>query len=72
MFRIVVSNPDNQFTDSPLFSPGQDVELYMGYGTDLTPMMLGEITAIEPAFPEDGPPTIAISGYDKSYRMRHD
>jgi phage protein D len=71
MFRIVVSNPGNQFTDSPLFSPGQDVELYLGYGTDLTPMMLGEITAIEPTFPEDGPPTIAISGYDKSYRMRH-
>ena len=71
MFRIVVSNPDNQFTDSPLFSPGQDVELYMGYGTDLTPMMLGEITTIEPTFPQDGPPTITISGYDKSYRMRH-
>lgn len=71
MFRIVISNPDNQFTDSPLFSPGQEVELYLGYGTDLTPMMLGEITTIEPVFPEDGPPTIAISGYDKSYRMRH-
>jgi phage protein D/phage baseplate assembly protein gpV len=71
MFKIVVSNPNNQFTDSALFSPGQDVELYMGYGNDLTPMMLGEITTIEPHFPENGPPTIAVSGYDKSYRMRH-
>jgi phage protein D/phage baseplate assembly protein gpV len=71
MFRVVIANPDNQFTDSPLFSPGQDVELYMGYGADLTPMMLGEITTIEPDFPADGPPTITISGYDKSYRMRH-
>jgi phage protein D/phage baseplate assembly protein gpV len=71
MFKIVVSNPNNQFTDSSLFTPGQDVELYMGYGNDLTPMMLGEITSIAPNFPENGPPTIAISGYDKSYRMRH-
>ena len=71
MFKVVISNPNNQFTDSPLFSPGQDVEIYMGYGADLTPMMLGEITTIEPEFPENGPPTIAISGYDKSYRMRH-
>jgi phage protein D/phage baseplate assembly protein gpV len=71
MFKIVISNPDNQFTDSPLFSPGQDVELHMGYGADLTPMMLGEITTIEPNFPQDGPPTISIAGYDKSYRMRH-
>ena len=71
MFKIVVSNPNNQFTDSPLFSPGQDVELYIGYGPNLTPMILGEITTIEPDFPADGPPTISISGYDKSYRMRH-
>lgn len=71
MFKVVVSNPDNQFTDSPLFSPGQNVELYMGYGAELTPMILGEITAVEPDFPASGPPTITISGYDKSYRMRH-
>jgi phage protein D/phage baseplate assembly protein gpV len=71
MFHITIANPGNQFTDSPLFSPGQEVELYMGYGADLTPMMLGEVTTIEPVFPEDGPPTISVSGYDKSYRMRH-
>jgi phage protein D len=71
MFKVVISNTDNQFTDSPLFSPGQDVEVYLGYGAELTPMMLGEITTIEPDFPENGPPVITISGYDKSYRMRH-
>lgn len=71
MFKIVISNPNNLYTDSALFTPGQDVELYMGYGSQLTPMMLGEITCIEPRFPDDGPPTITISGYDKSYKMRH-
>lgn len=71
MFKIVISNPNNLYTDSALFSPGQNVELYMGYGSQLTPMMLGEITCIEPKFPDGGPPTITISGYDKSYKMRH-
>src|ERR1700677_1068079 len=71
MFKVVISNPNNLYTDSALFSPGQDVELYMGYGNQLTPMMLGEITSIEPKFPGDAPPTITISGYDKSYKMRH-
>jgi hypothetical protein len=71
MFKIVFSNTNGQYTDLSLFSPGVEVELYMGYGDNLTPMMLGVITTIEPNFPESGPPTIAISGYDKSYNMRH-
>jgi phage protein D len=71
MFTIVFRNHDNQFTDSPLLNPGQSVELYMGYGDELQPMMLGEITSVEPSFPENGSPVIAISGYDKSYRLRH-
>jgi phage protein D len=71
MFRLVFRNPNNQFTDSPLFSPGKTVEIHMGYGHDLQQMILGEITSVEPSFPEDGPPTIAISGYDRSHRLRH-
>ncbi|HTV91907.1 MAG TPA: phage baseplate assembly protein V [Verrucomicrobiae bacterium] len=71
MFKIVFSNTNGQYTDLSLFTPGVEVELYMGYGDNLTPMMLGVITTIEPNFPESGPPTITISGYDKSYNMRH-
>ena len=33
-------------------------------------MMLGEITAINPSFPQSGAPTITVSGYDKSHRLR--
>jgi phage protein D len=71
MFKVVLRNPDNQFTDSPLLSPGKTAEIYMGYGHDLQPMILGDITSVEPSFPESGSPTITISGYDKSYRLRH-
>jgi hypothetical protein len=71
MFQIVLRNSNNRFTDSGLFNPGQNVEIHMGYADDLQPMMLGELTSIEPRFPDSGAPTIAITGYDKSYKMRH-
>jgi phage protein D len=70
MFSIVLRNADNQLIDSALFDLGKNVEVYMGYGNDLRPMMLGEVTAIEPSFPESGAPTLHISGYDKSYKLR--
>lgn len=72
MFTLVLDNTGNRFTDSPLFEPGKNVELHMGYGDDLQPMMLGEIAAIEPSFPQSGAPTITVSGYDRSQRLRHD
>src|SRR5213075_1788626 len=50
---------------------GKNVEIHMGYGNELRPMMLGEITSISPSFPENGAPTLTISGYDKSYKLRH-
>ena len=71
MFSIVLRNSDNRLLDSPLFDLGKSVEVHMGYGNDLHPMMLGEITSIEPSFPDNGPPTVKINGYDKSYKMRH-
>jgi phage protein D/phage baseplate assembly protein gpV len=71
MCRLTLNNADLRFTDSPLFDVGQNIEVYMGYANDLRPMMLGEIVAVSPSFPEGGSPTIAITGYDKSHRMRH-
>jgi phage protein D/phage baseplate assembly protein gpV len=69
-FGIVVRNADNALLDSALLDLGKTVEIHLGYGNDLTPAILGEIAAIEPSFPQDGPPTIRISGYDKSFKMR--
>jgi phage protein D/phage baseplate assembly protein gpV len=69
-FTLVLRNGDNTLLDSPLLDLGKTVEIHLGYGNDLTPAMLGEIAAIEPSFPADGPPTVTVSGYDKSYKMR--
>jgi phage protein D/phage baseplate assembly protein gpV len=69
-FGIVVRNPDNMLLDSALFDLGRTVEIHLGYGNDLQPAFLGEITSIEPSFPQDGPPVVRVAGYDKSYKMR--
>ncbi|MCA1709375.1 MAG: hypothetical protein LC808_41295, partial [Actinobacteria bacterium] len=69
-FSITLRNPDNTLLDSALFDLGKTVEIHLGYGNDLKPAFLGEIAAIEPSFPQDGPPVVRVTGYDKSYRMR--
>jgi len=71
MFTLKLNNSDLSLTDSALFDVGKSVEIHMGYHGDLHPMMLGEITAVSPVFPASGAPTLAITGYDKSHRMRH-
>src|SRR5690349_7137118 len=69
-FNISLHNPDNTLLDSPLFDIGKTVEIHLGYGNDLKPALLGEITAIAPSFPSDGAPAVTVTGYDKSYKMR--
>lgn len=71
MFTMKLNNAGLTLTDSPLFDVGKNVEIYMGYTDDLQPMMLGEIAAVNPSFPKDGAPSITITGYDKSQKMRH-
>lgn len=69
-FSIALHNPDNSLLDSALFDLGKTVEIHLGYGNDLEPAFLGEITSIAPSFPTDGAPAVRVSGYDKSYKMR--
>ncbi|HEU4347609.1 MAG TPA: phage baseplate assembly protein V [Actinoplanes sp.] len=70
-FNLTLRNPDHRLLDSALLDLGKTVEIHLGYGRDLVPAFLGEVASIEPSFPADGPPTIVVSGYDKSYRLRH-
>lgn len=69
-FRLVLRNADNALLDSTMLDLGKTVEIHLGFGTELVPAFLGEVTAIEPDFPADGAPTVTILGYDKSYKMR--
>ena len=69
-FTLVLRNPDNTLLDSALLDIGKTVEIHLGYGNDLRPAFLGEVTSVAPSFPQDGPSTIQVTGYDKSYRLR--
>jgi phage protein D/phage baseplate assembly protein gpV len=69
-FSFVLRSAGTTLLDSALLDLGKSVEIYLGYGHDLEPALLGEIYAIEPSFPQDGPATMTVSGYDKSYKMR--
>jgi phage protein D/phage baseplate assembly protein gpV len=71
MFTLRLNNADMSLTDSALFDVGKTVEIYMGYAGELYPMILGVITAVNPNFPQSGAPSLSITGYDKSHRMRH-
>jgi phage protein D len=71
MFTLELNNAGLELTDSPLFDVGKEVEIHLGYTGDLRSMLLGEITSVSPTFPESGAPTLTVTGYDKSHRMRH-
>jgi phage protein D/phage baseplate assembly protein gpV len=70
-FSLTLRNPDNRLLDSALLDLGKTVEIHLGYGQELVPAFLGEVASIEPSFPADDAPTVVVSGYDKSYRLRH-
>lgn len=76
-FEVVINNWDAEhrtfkYSDDPMFDPGAEIELRMGYrGRDpLELMITGEITALKPAFPAGGQPTLAISGLNLLHRFR--
>ena len=71
MFTLQLNNADLRFTDAAIFDVGKEVEIHIGYVGNLQPMMLGEITAVNPSFPASGAPTLTVTGYDKSHSMRH-
>lgn len=55
--------------DSKAFSEGNYVDLYLGYGNNLEFVDRVEIVKWMPTFPESGPATFTIKGYDGRHRM---
>jgi phage protein D len=76
-FDITINNwdadsRDFKYSDSDLFNPGKELELWMGYyGKDrLRLMVRGQITALRPSFPSGGGSTLAISGLNVLHKLR--
>jgi uncharacterized protein len=53
-----------------IFDPGATIELWMGYVKNMRQMMRGQITALEPNFPESGAPTLAVRGLNELHQFR--
>lgn len=58
-----------QFDKNP-FNVGEEIEVWMGYIGNLEKMLYGEITSLEPNFPQSGNPTLNIRGLNILHRLR--
>jgi phage protein D len=57
-------------THPGVFDPGQRLELRMGYMKNLTLMLTGEITTLEPSFPEASGSTLSVRGLNVLHALR--
>jgi phage protein D len=76
-FSFTIANPLPKMRwthtdDADLFREGSYVKIALGYFDDLPDMMEGEITQISPSFPQDGIPTVAITGNTLLHRLQGD
>jgi len=62
--------PPSQPEHANLFEPGKELKLRMGYVKNLRLMLQGEITTLEPNFPESGGSTLSIRGLNVLHRFR--
>lgn len=62
---------DDEAERQRLFDPcHKDVEVRMGYGDELTLMLRGNFTTLEPRFPASGAPTLTVRGLNVLHRLR--
>lgn len=69
---ISADNPDSVLSSAKVFAPGNEMDLYFGYGPGGGTKFIGRVVlmAPKPSFPEDAPSTIEIVGYTKDYFMK--
>lgn len=66
------SSEQNRFkySENGQVAPGRSVQIWIGYGNELTLLINGIITSLTPKFPESGAPTIGVSGQDRMILLR--
>lgn len=70
--EVTFANPDLQWLDNPLLAVDQPFTLSIGYAPDpLEKVFVGEITGVEPSFPNSGMPTIHVTAHDFLQRLTH-
>ena len=73
-FKYVGSETNESLANNPLhqlFNPSRHgVEVAMGYEKNLTLMMKGDLTTMEPSFPSSGGPTLTVRGLNILHKLR--
>lgn len=70
--ELTIANQNLQWLDNPLLAVDQGFKLSLGYAPDpLEELFVGEITAVEPVFPNSGMPTIKVTAHDFLQRLTH-
>lgn len=62
-----MSTQQFKWLDHQLFTVGNKITIKMGYSNNLSEMMRGKITALEPSFFSGESPTLVLRGQDLSY-----
>jgi len=68
--KITLMNHEGRYSDAVMWGHGNEVELWMGYGQDMSFIGRTELTRHIPTFPSDGIMTFELRGLDKSWRMK--
>lgn len=69
MLKIQCANPNAIMSDSRIFIPGNEVALWMGYGSNQSWIGAAIIYKVEPNFPESGEPSMVITCYTRDKEM---
>ncbi len=64
-----VTRQDITWSDDALMAVGNPVVVSMGYLNNVTPLISGEITGLEPIFTSDAIPTVIVRGMDFRHRL---
>jgi len=67
--RLSLANPDFVLSDSKLWQPGNEMDVWFGYGPNVEHVGRVIIARPEITFPRDGMPGITLKGYTKDQLM---
>src|SRR5262245_28512082 len=68
--EVTFANPNLKWLDHPILQVGNKFTLSIGYAPDpLEEVFVGEITGVEPTFPNGGIPTIRVTAQDFLNRL---
>lgn len=67
--RVNAINPDFLLSNAKVFQPGNEMDIWMGYGPNTKHIGRVIIARVRPSWPQNGMPVINVVGYTKDVKM---